>query len=122
MYREYPVLIRDVTAAQFAVQATAAPAHPGLMYRVDGTTLRWWDGSQWLSITNAAVAAITGGTIDGADITGGTFNGVPIASIPIYSLDGDGNVVNYLGVQCKVSEDYARAFLSNEEHAEASKK
>lgn len=30
--------------------------------------------------------------------------------------DGDGNVVNYLGVQCKVSEDYARAFLSNEEH------
>ena len=24
--------------------------------------------------------------------------------------DGDGNVVNYLGVQCKVSEDYAKAF------------
>lgn len=28
--------------------------------------------------------------------------------------DGDGNVVNYLGVQCKVSEEYARAFLKNE--------
>lgn len=36
--------------------------------------------------------------------------------------DGDGNVVNYLGVQCKVSEDYARAFLSSEEHAEGAKK
>nr|6I21_A Chain A, Aureochrome1-like protein [Ochromonas danica]6I24_A Chain A, Aureochrome1-like protein [Ochromonas danica]6I25_A Chain A, Aureochrome1-like protein [Ochromonas danica] len=30
--------------------------------------------------------------------------------------DGEGNVVNYLGVQCKVSEDYAKAFLKNEEN------
>ena len=29
--------------------------------------------------------------------------------------DGDGNVVNYLGVQCKVSEVYARAFVKTEE-------
>lgn len=28
--------------------------------------------------------------------------------------DGDGNVVNFLGVQCPVSEDYARAFVRNE--------
>ena len=28
--------------------------------------------------------------------------------------DGEGNVVNYLGVQCKVSEEYARAFVANE--------
>jgi len=28
--------------------------------------------------------------------------------------DGDGNVVNYLGVQCKVSEEYARAFVQND--------
>lgn len=28
--------------------------------------------------------------------------------------DGDGNVVNYLGVQCKVSEDYAKAFMKTE--------
>jgi len=28
--------------------------------------------------------------------------------------DGDGNVVNYLGVQCKVSEDYAAAFGKTE--------
>lgn len=28
--------------------------------------------------------------------------------------DGDGNIVNYLGVQCKVSEDYARAFTQND--------
>ena len=27
--------------------------------------------------------------------------------------DGNGNVVNYLGVQCKVSEDYAVAFSGN---------
>ena len=29
--------------------------------------------------------------------------------------DGEGNVVNYLGVQCKVSEDYAKAFGTTEE-------
>jgi PAS domain S-box-containing protein len=29
--------------------------------------------------------------------------------------DGDGRIVNFLGVQCKVSEDYARAFLKTEE-------
>jgi PAS domain S-box-containing protein len=28
--------------------------------------------------------------------------------------DGEGNVVNYLGVQCKVSEEYARAFEKSE--------
>lgn len=28
--------------------------------------------------------------------------------------DGDGNVVNYLGVQCKVSEEYATAFVKND--------
>lgn len=27
--------------------------------------------------------------------------------------DGEGNIVNYLGVQCKVSEDYAQAFVKN---------
>lgn len=31
--------------------------------------------------------------------------------------DGDGNVVNYLGVQCRVSEDYARAVLSSDDKA-----
>lgn len=36
--------------------------------------------------------------------------------------DGDGNVVNYLGVQCKVSEEYAKAFGKNEEYEEQSKK
>lgn len=28
--------------------------------------------------------------------------------------DGEGNIVNYLGVQCKVSDDYAAAFLKHE--------
>lgn len=28
--------------------------------------------------------------------------------------DGDGNIVNFLGVQCKVSEEYARAFMKND--------
>ena len=28
--------------------------------------------------------------------------------------DGEGHVVNYLGVQCKVSEEYARAVIRNE--------
>ncbi len=29
--------------------------------------------------------------------------------------DGDGNIVNYLGVQCKVSDDYALAFMKHEQ-------
>lgn len=42
---------------------------------------------------------------------GGTFwNQFFIAAL----RDGEGNVVNYLGVQCKVSEDYATAFVKNE--------
>ena len=32
--------------------------------------------------------------------------------------DGEGNVVNYLGVQCKVSEEYAKAFVKSEEFEE----
>lgn len=28
--------------------------------------------------------------------------------------DGDGHIVNYLGVQCKVSDEYAQAFLTND--------
>lgn len=35
--------------------------------------------------------------------------------------DGDGNVVNYLGVQCKVSEEYAKAFGKNEEFEDGKK-
>lgn len=35
--------------------------------------------------------------------------------------DGEGNVVNYLGVQCKVSEDYAKAFVKNEEFEDGKK-
>lgn len=35
--------------------------------------------------------------------------------------DGEGKVVNYLGVQCRVSKDYARAFLQSEEADESKK-
>lgn len=35
--------------------------------------------------------------------------------------DGSGNVVNYLGVQCKVSEEYARAFIRTAEFEEGKK-
>jgi len=35
--------------------------------------------------------------------------------------DGDGNVVNYLGVQCKVSEDYAKAFGKTDENEDSIK-
>lgn len=36
--------------------------------------------------------------------------------------DGEGNVVNYLGVQCKVSEEYAKAFVKSEEFEEGKAK
>jgi PAS domain S-box-containing protein len=35
--------------------------------------------------------------------------------------DGDGNIVNFLGVQCKVSEDYAKAYMKTEEAEEHKK-
>ena len=33
--------------------------------------------------------------------------------------DGDGVIVNYLGVQCKVSDDYAMAFIRKEQYEES---
>lgn len=33
--------------------------------------------------------------------------------------DSEGNVVNYMGVQCKVTEEYAQVFLRNEEEERA---
>lgn len=78
MYREYPVLIRDVTAAQFAVQATAAPEHPGVMYRVDDGAIYRWNGSDWVADATWSGDVLTipgftmGGDVDadGNDITG----------------------------------------------------
>lgn len=59
---EHPLVIRDVTAAQFAVLATGAgaPPHPGVRYRVDGQTEYQWNGSQWVAMVSA-VQSLTGG-------------------------------------------------------------
>ena len=64
----------------------------------------------------AAIAQLTKGIEKGEDTTvvllnyrndGSTFwNQFFVAGL----RDGEGNIVNYLGVQCKVSEDYAKAF------------
>lgn len=48
MYREYPLVVRDVTAAQYAVQSLNAPINPGISYRVDGATTYRWDGGAWV--------------------------------------------------------------------------
>ena len=73
------------------------------------------------------VARIRNGIENGEDTTvcllnyradGSTFwNQFFIAAL----RDGDGNVVNFLGVQCKVSEDYAKAFMKTEELEESKK-
>ncbi len=68
-----------------------------------------------------AVARIRKGIENGEDTTacllnyridGGTFwNQLFIAAL----RDGDGNIVNFLGVQCKVSEEYAKAYMRTED-------
>lgn len=53
IYHEHPVVIRDVTAAQFAAQAVGAPKNPGVRYRVDGGAEYQWNGSAWVAMVTA---------------------------------------------------------------------
>lgn len=69
-YADFPAIIRDVTAAEFAIHSTEAPAHSGIMYRVDDVTLYRWNGSAWISVDSTAVLAATSGTVDGVVIGG----------------------------------------------------
>lgn len=62
IYHEHPVVIRDVTASQFAAQANGAPKHPGIRYRVDGQTEYQWNGAQWVAMVSAA-QSLTGGSV-----------------------------------------------------------
>jgi hypothetical protein len=48
MFREYPFVVRDVTAAQFAVLSASAPQNPGVMYRVDGAFVYRYNGTTWV--------------------------------------------------------------------------
>lgn len=61
MYTEYPIVIRNVTASQFAVQAVGAPPHPGVRYRVDGNAEYQWDGSAWVAVVSSKTDPVTGG-------------------------------------------------------------
>jgi hypothetical protein len=52
LYADHPAIIRDVTAAEFALHRTEAPAHSGILYRVDGKTFYGWDGGIWQPLAN----------------------------------------------------------------------
>lgn len=60
IFHEHPVVIRDVTAAQFAAQAVGAPKNPGIRYRVDGGAEYQWNGSAWVAMVTAQ-QSVTGG-------------------------------------------------------------
>jgi len=62
IYHEHPVVIRDVTASQFAAQAKGAPKSPGIRYRVDGGAEYQWNGSAWVAMVTAQ-QSVTGGII-----------------------------------------------------------
>lgn len=59
MYKNTPAVIRDVTAAQFAVQRLQAPsqAQSGIIYRVDGQSMYYWNGSAWVGGVTAVEAS-----------------------------------------------------------------
>lgn len=74
--KQYPRVVVDVTAAEFATVSTGAPSDPGIIYRVDGDTTYRWSGGAWRSHAEEHTA---------------------LGNIPTYSLDGSGNVVGLLG-------------------------
>lgn len=53
-HTDYPAIIRNVTAAEYALHSTEAPAHPGIMYRVDDTALYRWNGTTWVAFAAPA--------------------------------------------------------------------
>jgi hypothetical protein len=64
-YREYPMVIRDISAVEFDIRDAEAPEHPGVIYRVDGATLYHWNGTAWVSapdvvLSGTAVSGLTG--------------------------------------------------------------
>lgn len=90
MYKEYPLVIRDVTAAQFAVQAVGAPSHPGIMYRVNGGPVYQWNGSAWAGVVfavptqNGAFNLIAGGD----DVLRAAMEGSGVAPLSDFSPTG----------------------------------
>lgn len=59
-FKEHPIVIRDVTASQFAAQAIGAPDNPGIRYRVSGGTEYQWDGSNWVAMVSSKRNPVTG--------------------------------------------------------------
>lgn len=59
--KDYPVIVRDVTAAEFASLSTTAPVDPGIQYRVDGLSTYRWNGTAFvLSPTYTAAGGLFG--------------------------------------------------------------
>lgn len=68
MYRDHPAIIRDVSAAEFAVRDGEAPEHPGIAYRVDdGLALYRYNGTAWVATPEVGVSGTASSTITGPD-------------------------------------------------------
>lgn len=79
--RNYPVILSDVTAAEFSALMLTPPTDPGCLYRVDGlTTYRWSDvAAAWINHADEHS--------DLGDIPSFTFNGTKAKAL----LDVSGN-------------------------------
>jgi hypothetical protein len=66
MYRDYPAVIRDLSATEFDIRNDEAPEHPGIIYRVDGAQYRW-SGTTWVATPSVGVSGTASSTLTGPD-------------------------------------------------------
>lgn len=101
IFTEYPVVIRDVTAAQFIAQTKGAPRHPGIRYRVDGLTEYQWLGGQWVATASmcSSVGELSEETASVDEIVDGLIHKTILTFVdtPI-TINDDAGVAQYGGV------------------------
>jgi hypothetical protein len=66
LYRDYPAVIRDLSATEFDIRNDEAPEHPGIIYRVDGAQYRW-SGTAWVATPSIGVSGTASSTLTGPD-------------------------------------------------------
>jgi hypothetical protein len=66
LYRDYPAVIRDLSATEFEIRNDEAPEHPGIIYRVDGAQYRW-SGTAWVATPSIGVSGTASSTLTGPD-------------------------------------------------------
>jgi hypothetical protein len=66
LYLEHPVVVRELSATEFAIRNDHAPERPGIIYHVDGEEYSW-NGTAWVGVPTMGAAGSPSSGILGAD-------------------------------------------------------